>query len=51
MLSTELEMPGDKSGISSILKQKIEGKKLKGMYICVVYSPTNRQLGSSQITT
>lgn len=44
-------MPGDKSGISSILKQKIEGKKLKGMYISidVVYSPINRQLSSSQI--
>lgn len=31
-------MPGDKSGIPSILKQKIEGKKLKGMYICCLFA-------------
>lgn len=42
-------MLGDKSGISSILKQKIEGKKLKERYIYVVYSPMNRQLSSSQV--
>lgn len=30
-------MPGDKSGISSILEQKTEGKKLKGMHICRLF--------------